>query len=150
MAARKTSIKSLNAKIETLKNEAKTQTHSKALEHAWNHFSYHANQRLVTFRFYLIFVAIFISAYVKLMSDSATVIASVIGALGMIFTYVFYRLDFRNKKLIKLSESVIKEEEKLMASNINYENTTDGFSKMQIFERSEVIKDSSYTSRHKS
>lgn len=115
-------ILTLRAEIDKLKAESVDEAHKVALDHAWAHFAYHASQRLVTFRFYLIVVAVFVGAYVKLMSDGPVALAPVIAVLGLIFSYVFLRLDFRNKDLIKLSENVLRIEEKSLESKICYED----------------------------
>jgi len=106
----------LKAEVGQLKTKSEDEAHKAALDHAWAHFTYHANQRLVTFRYYLAVVAIFIVAYLKLMSDGIIWVSSVVASLGLVFSYVFLRLDLRNKDLVKLSEDVlIKEEENLQA-----------------------------------
>lgn len=115
-------IDTLRVELGKLKAESADEAHKAALDHAWAHFAYHANQRFVTFRFYLIIVAVLLGAYVKLMSDGAAVVASVIAVLGVIFSYVFLRLDFRNKDLIKLSEEVLEKEEEILTSKIGYED----------------------------
>lgn len=117
----KSEIYALRAKLNELKAESANEAHKTALDHAWDHFSYHAGQRLVTFRFYLIVVAIFIGAYVKLMSGGAAEISSMVAILGIVFSYVFLRLDLRNKDLIELSEAVLKKEEERLKQKVNYD-----------------------------
>ena len=121
----KTTPQGLQNQIDELRAELSAEStdeaHKAAFDHAWDHFSYHANQRLVTFRFYLIIAAILIGAYLKLMSDGAIVVSSVIAGVGVVFSYVFLRLDFRNKDLIKLSEDVLIIEEKNLEFKIGYE-----------------------------
>ena len=74
----------------------------------------------MTFRFYLIAVAIFFAAYLKTMSDGVIWVSSVIASLGLVFSYVFLRLDLRNKDLIKLSEAVLIIEEEKLETKVNY------------------------------
>ena len=114
-------IDGLRAEFSELSVGSMDEAHKIALGHAWDHFSYHANQRLVTFRFYLIIAAILVGAYLKLMSDHAIVVASIIASVGVVFSYVFLRLDFRNKDLIKLSEDVLIIEEEKLESKVGYE-----------------------------
>ena len=123
-------IDTLRVELGKLKAASADEAHKAALDHAWAHFAYHANQRLVTFRFYLIAVAVLVGAYVKLRSDGDAVEASGIALLGFIISYVFLRLDFRNKDLIKLSEEVLKIEEKNLESKIKYD-------KIKIIEKSD-------------
>lgn len=111
----------LRAEIADLKAASTETAHQAALSHAWEHFSYHANQRLVTFRFYLITVAIFFSGYLKFMSDNNTEIAMIVAILGFILSYIFLRLDFRNKDLVKVSEEALKIEEEKLSSKVGYD-----------------------------
>lgn len=113
-------IDTLRVKLENKEAESTDETHKVALDHAWAHFAYHANQRLVTFRFFLIAVAIFVGAYLKTMSDESIWVSSVIAILGLVFSYVFLRLDLRNKDLIGLSEAVLIKEEKILKEKVNY------------------------------
>ena len=47
--------------------------------------------------------------------------ASIIAILGIVFSYVFLRLDLRNKDLIGLGEALLKKEEARLKSKVNYD-----------------------------
>lgn len=81
--------------------------------HAWKYFELHANQRIVLFRFYIIFLTLFATGIVFLIirfpSKSTLHEWSAIGlsVAFVIVTIVFWLLDARNRRLIKFSEEAL-------------------------------------------
>lgn len=79
--------------------------------YAWNYFSLHAGQRLSTFNFYLILAALLvtpcISAFTKpdLMSRK---IAIGLGMLLAVISMIFFKLDQRNKALVRNAEAALR------------------------------------------
>lgn len=78
-------------------------------DHAWSYFVLHAEQRLKTFHFYLI-VATLIGGGVLALAKggSASAGASPMAFLLPFLSFVFWKLDERNKQLIKHGEEALK------------------------------------------
>jgi Mn2+/Fe2+ NRAMP family transporter len=87
--------------------------HLKLLDHAWNHFEYHAQQRLSLFNFYTIFCGLIVAAWASIMTaDNPLPAAGVcLGLLLPVVSFVFWRMDQRNAYLTKRSESLMGEAE---------------------------------------
>ncbi len=78
-------------------------------EYHWNYFSQHADQRLKTFNFYLVFSAILIGAFVNILDDDLQSNSKcVIPFLLCFISFVFWKLDKRTKHMIKNAENAIK------------------------------------------
>lgn len=91
------------------------------LNHSWQHFSYHANQRLVTFRFYIIIIAVLIGIYFQSL-DAKPIIAVIAAALGLFISLCFLALDRRNVHLVELSEAVLIRLQKNIAKLTNIDS----------------------------
>jgi hypothetical protein len=89
-------------------------------EYAWNYFQLHAAQRLTTFNFYialstLITTGLFASFHEGFQVPSLGI---ALGLLLMIFSFVFWKLEQRNRNLIWHAEEALKLlEEKIAAEN---------------------------------
>lgn len=82
-------------------------------QYAWNYFQLHAEQRLKTFEFYIVMATVLLSGYgVSLKEDDLKPIGVVLGILLTILSFVFWKLDVRNKQLIKNAEQALKTIEK--------------------------------------
>jgi hypothetical protein len=82
-------------------------------QYAWNYFQLHAEQRLKTFEFYIVMATVLLSGYgVSLKENDLKPISVVLGILLTILSFVFWKLDVRNKQLIKNAEQVLKTIEK--------------------------------------
>lgn len=78
-------------------------------QYAWDYFQLHAGQRLKTFEFYIVISTLLLSGYViSLKEDSLIFIGIVIGFLLIVLSFVFWKLDVRNKQLIKNAEQALK------------------------------------------
>jgi len=78
-------------------------------EHAWSYFVLHAEQRLKTFHFYLVLATLIAGAVVTIVKDGQNFRAGGVLALLLPFlSFVFWKLDKRNKQLIKHGEDAIK------------------------------------------
>lgn len=80
----------------------------KGLEHSWNWFSLHANQRLQGVYFFLLAAAFLTAAYVNALNFNLPGVAAGIGALGSAFSICFYMLEARIRELIKKGETSLK------------------------------------------
>lgn len=84
----------------------------------WDYFSMHADQRLKTFNYYLIVFAIFIGAFTNNLKENQNyTLLSIITFLSSIVSFVFWKLDKRNKQLIKNAEVAIKSIDDLLVIN---------------------------------
>lgn len=77
---------------------------------AWNYFKLHANQRIVLFRFYVVFFSLFALVIGHLISEFhfASIyqewIAIVLSLMFFLITIIFWCLDSRNRYLIHNAE----------------------------------------------
>jgi hypothetical protein len=77
--------------------------------YAWGYFVQHAEQRLKTFNFYVLFCTVIIGAFATLTSKNGShTTYCVLPLLLPIFSFVFYKLDERTKMLIRNSEQALK------------------------------------------
>jgi hypothetical protein len=82
-------------------------------EHAWSYFVLHADQRLRTFDFYLVLSTLIAGAMLSFMKSGIPRIQTAILATTLPFiSFVFWKLDIRNKQLVKLAEEAIKHVER--------------------------------------
>ena len=98
---------------------------SEELTYAWNYFQLHAEQRLKTFNFYIVIMTLLIGAGYTLLSTQYSCIIVFIGGLISFFSFIFWKLDIRNKELIYNSEECLREIEKNLKTKIftkEYEN----------------------------
>lgn len=77
--------------------------------YAWGYFVQHAEQRLKTFNFYVLFCTVVIGSFSTLITKTGThAIYCVLPALLPFFSFVFYKLDERTKMLIRNAEDALK------------------------------------------
>ncbi|MDP9190476.1 MAG: hypothetical protein M3P06_02080 [Acidobacteriota bacterium] len=79
-------------------------------DRAWASFALHAGQRLTTFNFFIILSSLLINGLVVTLQRDFRVpnIGVVIGLLLAVLAFIFWKIDVRNRQLIKLAEDVIK------------------------------------------
>ena len=97
-------------------------TKTLALYYAWDHFAYHAQQRQTVFNFFLLLIGGCVAAYSSTMGDSGgeyNYFRSFLGVVLALASLVFWRLDQRNARLVKVSEDALKKLEARMANDIN-------------------------------
>lgn len=94
------------------------------LNHCWKYFEYHANQRIVLFRYYVTFFVLFISGYSLMFTKfycagfTEEIVGTIASILLGIITYVFHNIDHRNRELIHLAEDGLRIlENKIIDSN---------------------------------
>lgn len=78
--------------------------------YAWQYFEIHANQRLTTFNFYITLSTLLATGMFATFSKDFTYpqIGVFAGALLMSLSIVFWRLDRRNRELIKNAENALR------------------------------------------
>lgn len=88
-------------------------------EYAWKYWAYHAEQRLKTFNFFILFTSVLIAGSISLLKEpSSPLLAISAGILLIFFSFSFWQLDSRNRNLIKHSEYVLVEIEKNIPTDL--------------------------------
>lgn len=95
-------------------------------EYAWDWFDLHAKQRQQSFHFYLILITAVVGAYYlstrQVGASSPTqqysAVPLVVSFIAAIFSYLFYRLDRRNRMLIRYAEAALISFEKDLAEKL--------------------------------
>ena len=83
-----------------------------AISHAWNYFAFHAQQRQTVFNFFLVLVGASIAAYATTLSkanEPHDYFHLIVGFLLASSSFLFWRLDKRNSRLINLAERPMKQ-----------------------------------------
>lgn len=77
---------------------------------AWNYFSIHASQRLTTFNFYIVVSSLAATSYFATFRADLHLTAArpVLACLLCLLAFVFWKLDQRNRILIKNAERALK------------------------------------------
>jgi hypothetical protein len=77
---------------------------------AWDYFTVHASQRIAIFNFYVVLSSVTLTTYfASFKSDSNLQSARpVLAGLLCLFAFIFWKLDSRNKFMIKNSEEALK------------------------------------------
>ena len=85
-------------------------------KYAWDYFEVHAEQRLKTFNFYLVLAALLITASSTAfrMQFFNPFVGLSLGLLLAFLSYIFQKLDLRNKELIGVGEQALMAIEKKM------------------------------------
>ena len=79
-------------------------------QQAWDYFALHAQQRLTTVRFYLVVAAALTAAAIASFGENFHIpcLGLAAGLLLSLLSYAFWRLDLRNRELIKAAEAVLR------------------------------------------
>src|SRR2546428_4765369 len=76
-------------------------------EYAWGWFEYHAGQRLVAFRFFLIFLGVLVLGLGNSLKDGNVSLASAIAVAAAFISLAFLMLEIRNEQLVKLGRTAL-------------------------------------------
>ena len=96
-------------------------TKTLALYYAWDHFAYHAGQRQTVFNYFVLLLGGCVAAYSATMGESGAeyhYFRIFLGVVLALASLVFWRLDQRNARLVKISEDALKDLEAQMAKEI--------------------------------
>lgn len=109
-------------------------------EYIWNYFHMHASQRLTTFNFYIVMSTLLATGLFATLEGNTRVqpIGVVLGLLLILLSFVFYKLDRRNKVFISNAENALKYMEK--CNNIPYRDNE--VHPLKIFSREEHLTNS--------
>ena len=79
-------------------------------QQAWNYFALHAQQRLTTVNFYLVVATALTAAAVASFGENFAFpcVRLAAGLLLSLLSFAFWRLDFRNRELIKAAEAALR------------------------------------------
>ena len=90
-------------------SESENEKHKDLCQRSWDYFEIHAAQRLTTFNFYIVLSSVIASALFTILPNSqASHVSCILGFLLIFFSFIFWKLDSRNKDLIKGAEAAIK------------------------------------------
>src|ERR1051325_4877182 len=91
-------------------NERKKATRDRFRQQAWDYFAIHASQRLTTFNFYLVIATLLTTGILASFQKQYEIrfAGIVLGLLLLIFSFVFWKLDQRNKHLIRHAERALR------------------------------------------
>ena len=97
-------------------------------KYAWDYFQYHAIQRQSVFRFFLTLVGAATIAYAyskrfpppgSRVDDAFNEVTFAVGLVYIFASFLFWRLDQRSRRLIKLAEDVLKNLEAHLAAELH-------------------------------
>jgi hypothetical protein len=107
--------------------------------YTWSYFEFHAEQRLKTFHFFVTLAAALVGAFVLLMRyGAASKWMATLGFLLALLTFVFWKLDVRNRGLIKNAESALK----FLDAQHNFPNVDGVPHPLRLFTRDDHFTDS--------
>lgn len=88
-------------------------------EYAWKYFDRHAEQRLKTFNFYILFCGAILAGMVAIMRDDhASWLAPMLAGVLCAVSFVFWKLDQRTRVLTRHSEDALKYLENEMSDKL--------------------------------
>lgn len=112
-------------------DRGRAQEENTALNHAWDWFKYHADQRLMLIRYYLIMVGALGGGYLAALKDGLYAISIVVAIFGAVVSVLFERLDQRVSDLVKVGEAAMAKEEEALARRTGYDE-------IKIVERADI------------
>lgn len=92
-----------------------------ARKHLWDYFHLHATQRLTTFNFYIVLSTLMITGLFTTFRENFDIfpVGPALGLLLVCLSFVFWKLDERNKGLIKHAEAALKVLEQQMKQDLS-------------------------------
>jgi uncharacterized membrane protein len=76
-------------------------------EYAWEWFEYHAVQRLVAFRYFLIFFGVLLLALSDSIKNGNTILVSAIAMAAAFISLAFLMLEVRNEQLVNVGRNAL-------------------------------------------
>jgi len=76
-------------------------------EYAWGWFEYHAGQRLVAFRFFLILLGVLVLGLGNSLKDGNLSLASAIAVAAAFISFAFLMLEIRNEQLVNVGRAAL-------------------------------------------
>lgn len=81
--------------------------HKRILEersYAWEYFKIHAKQRLETFHLFVLIMTLLLGAILTLLDEKSSFLICLTALLMSLFSFIFWKLDQRNRELIEHAE----------------------------------------------
>jgi len=76
-------------------------------QYVWNYFKLHASQRLITFNFYIVISTAIAAGYIVALGvNSIPVLVILLSFTISLLSFIFWKLDVRNKLLIKNADDM--------------------------------------------
>ena len=89
------------------------------LTYTWNWFAYHASQRLQAFNFFLLILAALATGYLTALDKDYGLLQIAIGVTGILISFAFLALDFRNEQLVTDGRDALRQLERALGTNIH-------------------------------
>ncbi|MGE8422209.1 RipA family octameric membrane protein [Sphingobacterium siyangense] len=104
------------------------------LDLAFKHFVQHAQQRVQHFNYFIVFSSLISTATITTLTSSNKVylIALVLGSIQILISFIFIKIDDRNRFLIKHSEEIIKQIEISSCTPFALFSTEENVTKMEM------------------
>jgi hypothetical protein len=77
------------------------------LDYAWDWFEYHAGQRMVAFRFFLILLSALVLGVATVLKDGQYGLASAVAGFGAFISFAFLMLELRNEALVNVGRTAL-------------------------------------------
>ena len=91
------------------KTEVNEKLRTEIHEHAWKSFSIHADQRLKTFHFFVLLCTLVAGGIFTILKDgSHLLIGGLLCLLLPFLSFIFWKLETRNRQLVKHAEAALK------------------------------------------
>ena len=90
------------------------------LEYVAKWFSYHANQRLVAFNFFIILLSALCVGIATSIQIGKSVLGIVLSGFGFIFSILFLLLEKRNKELMTYGADTLRKEEAKLPEDFRF------------------------------
>ncbi len=85
-------------------------------KYAWDYFQLHSSQRIATFNFFITLATAVLAGLGTVLSGSVQIpaLAIIFGIVLALFSFIFWKVDQRNKMMIKNAEEALKKIELLL------------------------------------
>lgn len=110
---------------------------SEERKYVWDYFQLHSSQRIASFNFYITLATAILAALGAILQQGPNLpgVAAVLGALLVLFSFVFWKMDQRNSRLIKNAEAALKYFEEQSAAD----KTSPTIPLINVFQRDEEL-----------
>lgn len=89
------------------------------IDYAWKWFSYHAQQRLTAFHYFLLVIALLTTGYVTALGSGFIIVERVLCAVGVLISLSFLFLDVRNEELVNDGRAALRKLERAIDITIH-------------------------------
>lgn len=104
---------------------------------AWDYFQVHAAQRLTTFNFYVVISSVITTGVFATFQKDYQIFgaSALLGFLLILFSFTFWKLDKRNKELIKNAEAALR----FFENSSNFQDAGEEPHSVKLFLREEHV-----------